>query len=525
MAARLSAIWDDTLSNPKMATRLSAQLSEGVKMPVNMTPPFETFLQANKRCPAISLAHAGIGDDGCLQVAQFLSDGDCAVCDLDLSGNQITSIGLEHLSNALQMKTAVPPLRSLVLRFNGIGEDDGLEGLQTLCRALRDNETLQHLDLRHNEIRGSQAAARCLAELISHNNTITHLELSWNPIGVETGHALLAAVHRNTALVDLQLSGCGMASETLLEIAGRLTRNAKVKSHGTPLGPWQGKQPLPTQSLPEVPTWVPPNPELLLAEKAKPWPDEETAATAGQTSEAAPPDLSVRSSWGEYEAPDLSVQEKFGERSLFKNMIFGEPDLADLAHMPAPNLVSDTSMQEMMQKIMHWQSKEGLASEDRARALELYEYIASSQKQLALDQKAALDLQEHTRLLQQGFRDREDRAKAEIRQRRHRLQEMEKEKGDLEQVFRNVARSLNRLREEKDDIVREQEKEKEQYASEEENYKIELARVMTHGRILRRRVEELEEQSTFLQEENERVQERARSLRGDILRVETMKIS
>merc|ERR1719506_3529554 len=99
--------------------------------------------------------------------------------------------------------------------------------------------------------------------------------------------------------------------------------------------------------------------------------------------------------------------------------------------------------------------------------------------------------------LQQGFRDREERAEQEIRKKRDLLADVEKEKGHLEAIFRKAAHALNRLREEKDTAVWERDRDKERFAEEEERDRTELATVMTHTRVLRKRLEELERDSSY----------------------------
>lgn len=409
------------------------------------------------------------------------------------------------------MPGVAPKFRSLTLRYNAIGKDrdEAALALQSLCSALKGNTTLQRLDLRHNEIHGDLAVCRALSELIAENSgALTHLELSWNPLGPHCGEVLLGACHRNTTLLELQLSGCGLSDETLLEIATRLHRNRRAVRatlvHETK------PEPLP-RSLPEKPSWAP-NSEIALS--VQEWEEKYRTGGSKRASDVGDPGHA-----GSYEAPDLSVQERFPERSLFKNMIFEEPDLADLAHMPAPGVVSEAKTQLVMEKLLKWQRREDLSMGEKAKAQELFRYIEEAQKQLLLDQKAALDIQEHMHLLQQGFRDREERAKAEIRMRRHQVSELEMEKAELEQVFRNMARSLNRIREEHDALMHERHKDKEKWSAEEEADRTELARVMTHGRALRRRLQELQEQTLFLGQENKQKTERTKILREGIFKV------
>merc|ERR1719161_1840692 len=71
------------------------------------------------------------------------------------------------------------------------------------------------------------------------NTTITHLDLSWNDLGVDGGLALLDGLKHNNTLVDCQLSGSKVGEETLHEVAFLLRRNraaAAYKSSPNDLG-------------------------------------------------------------------------------------------------------------------------------------------------------------------------------------------------------------------------------------------------------------------------------------------------
>merc|ERR1719171_2870571 len=105
-----------------------------------------------------------------------------------------------HLAKALKQNQT---LTSLVLKHNRIGED-GEAGLASLCRAVQDSAHLRHLDLKRNGISGALAAT-CLGEMLHGNRHLTHLELSWNPIDPAGGQVLLQHLQRNTTLFDCQM--------------------------------------------------------------------------------------------------------------------------------------------------------------------------------------------------------------------------------------------------------------------------------------------------------------------------------
>merc|ERR1712070_1077568 len=67
--------------------------------------------------------------------------------------------------------------------------------------------------------------AKHIAEMLKANTTVTHLDLSWNDLGVDGGIALLDGLKRNQTLIDCQLSGSKVGEETLHEVAFLLRRN------------------------------------------------------------------------------------------------------------------------------------------------------------------------------------------------------------------------------------------------------------------------------------------------------------
>jgi len=64
-----------------------------------------------------------------------------------------------------------------------------------------------------------------LGQMLRENSTITHLDLSWNDLGVEGGKALLEGIQSNHTLIDCQLSGNRIQENDLHSIAFVLRRN------------------------------------------------------------------------------------------------------------------------------------------------------------------------------------------------------------------------------------------------------------------------------------------------------------
>merc|ERR1712139_729196 len=78
---------------------------------------------------------------------------------------------------------------------------------------------------------GTNVGAKYLGEMLMSNTTITHLDLSWNDLGVDGGLALLDGLKHNNTLVDCQLSGSKVGEETLHEVAFLLRRNRAAAAY------------------------------------------------------------------------------------------------------------------------------------------------------------------------------------------------------------------------------------------------------------------------------------------------------
>merc|ERR1719310_1214406 len=73
--------------------------------------------------------------------------------------------------------------------------------------------------------------AKHVGEMLKANTTISHLDLSWNDLGVDGGLALLDGLKRNQTLIDCQLSGSKVGEETLHEVAFLLRRNRAAAAY------------------------------------------------------------------------------------------------------------------------------------------------------------------------------------------------------------------------------------------------------------------------------------------------------
>ena len=128
---------------------------------------------------------------------------------LNLQGKKMTDTDVEHIAHALLINTT---LITLHLGHNNITAI----GAQHIAHALLTNNTLTILDLRYNQI--TDTGARALFQTLTPgavtygttpnktNTSLTHLNLSNNSITDSGAQAVLAAIHVNDSLLEVNLN-------------------------------------------------------------------------------------------------------------------------------------------------------------------------------------------------------------------------------------------------------------------------------------------------------------------------------
>jgi len=409
------------------------------------------YLRAQETSPTLSIAYAGIGDEGALEIAHFLVQSK-HLRRLDLRGNGITSTGALHLAKAVKQNHT---LESLVLKHNKIGEE-GEAGLAAICRALCGNETLRHLDLRHNTLTGSTAATH-LGEMLKANTHLSHLEISWNALEPEGGQVLMDHISMNTTLFDCQLTSCGIAQETLLGIAQLLLRNRKAKAADLQAGPYEAH-----------------------------------VARQGLPFNAEPP-------------VDRGITDMKQEQ------------IASPLLDPQNLVVCDDRTNEFMMRLLKWQQSPGRSANDMAHCQELYEYLAVAQRQAAEDREVAQNADEHLSLLGESFRDRELRYRRDIAAAQDKLLDYANERQGLMGIFTRYTEELNLLREQNVQVHQELESDQRRYEAEEARAQGDLQLVTAERKELTKRLEHLEEQRDWLEKETNRLNGRSMRLREGIV--------
>lgn len=414
-----------------------------------------TFLNAQESSPTLTLAHAKIGDEGAFEIAHFLATSRCLVS-LDLTGNEISSTGVLHLAEALKQNLT---LESLVLQHNRIGED-GEAGIGALCETLLGNSTLRHLDLRNNTLTGAPCMT-CIGQMLQENRYLTHLELSWNPLGPAGAGVLAEHLRRNSTLLDCQLTGTGVAQETLVQIAELLHRNRIANKADMQAGPYR----------------------------------------------------LTRSAGLERGGGGGIFLHRALEAAACEDIGIASPTL-----IPATNMiVSDQRTNDLLVRLQHWRAGAGVPPDSSARAQEMYEYLHNAMQSLQAEKTEIGRIRERVDLLVQGFQQRELRYRNDIAAAHDRIMDYSKEQEELRAVANRIGDTLNLEREVADQAKWDWDKDKKQMEAEESRMKNVLSTVMLEQNEQRERLHRLEEECAQKDRENAKLRERVERLRGDII--------
>ena len=115
-------------------------------------------------------------------------------------------------------------LRSLVIWRTPLTNDC----IQYLCILLTNNKTIQELVIRSHSI--SDRGVTNICQALEHNSTLTSLGLYRNPLITSTsGQALSHLLLNNSSLVELDLSGTSLSTESILLILQSLSNNNNIR--------------------------------------------------------------------------------------------------------------------------------------------------------------------------------------------------------------------------------------------------------------------------------------------------------
>ena len=180
-------------------------------------------LIVHKQCTALWLQQNEITANGAATIADGLRDN-TTLETLELSGNQLRDKGIYHLTQVLATHNST--LQKLYCGTNGITD----HGAQYIAQLLKKNRVLTRLDLSFNEI-GDRGVRRIANALAHFNTSLVQLNLSWNKsISEASVDALIEMIEHHQALETLDISHCNLspADKAKLRDIARLKKTLKL---------------------------------------------------------------------------------------------------------------------------------------------------------------------------------------------------------------------------------------------------------------------------------------------------------
>jgi len=199
----------------------------------------------------IDLAHNGFGDSGILALAEGFSRANIAnlrvlvlgfnsigpdgvrglmrslvntdVEHLDLTCNVVGSDGAEEIAKVLN----TTKLKILNLAVNNIGVRGARAGVRSLAKALEDNQTLEHLNLRGNAI--SRSCAGDLADMLLEDTALIQLNVGYNELYDHGAWEIAEALEDNTNLLGIDLQRNEITDEGAVFLAKTLDVNSVLE--------------------------------------------------------------------------------------------------------------------------------------------------------------------------------------------------------------------------------------------------------------------------------------------------------
>ncbi|XP_076446336.1 uncharacterized protein LOC143283845 [Babylonia areolata] len=156
-----------------------------------------------------------------------------SICDskvlrtLDLSGNGLCDRDSASLCRLIENAECIT---DLILHHNELGQCG-----VALGSALAENDTITHLNISWNHIRGAGAVG--LAKGIGKNSTLSRVNFAWNGFGYEGCVALSHALATNTTLHLLDLTNNRIHPPALLQLFNGICRNKTLSSLSLGLNP------------------------------------------------------------------------------------------------------------------------------------------------------------------------------------------------------------------------------------------------------------------------------------------------
>ena len=160
-----------------------------------------------------------IATEGATALAEMLKENR-TLQQLDVSGNSIGQGGATALAEMLKENRT---LQQLDVSGNSIGQG----GATALAEMLKENRTLQQLDVSGNSI--GQGGATALAEMLKENGTLQQLDVSGNSIGQGGATALAEMLKENGTLQQLDVSNNSIGQGGATALAEMLKENGTLQ--------------------------------------------------------------------------------------------------------------------------------------------------------------------------------------------------------------------------------------------------------------------------------------------------------
>jgi hypothetical protein len=130
------------------------------------------------------------GDNEAFHIAEILKSN-TSLRHINLSGNSITSKGVNYIADALEVNTV---LTHLSIDKNSIGD----LGAQVLANALKKNRSVRFINLSENKI--GDIGAQALADMINVNEHIYELNVSYNSMTEVGKQAMFCAIRPDSTI-------------------------------------------------------------------------------------------------------------------------------------------------------------------------------------------------------------------------------------------------------------------------------------------------------------------------------------
>ena len=169
----------------------------------------------------MSLNDKFLGDEGAARLAEFL-DSHGKVEALEIKSNDIGPEGFQLIFQALKAS----PIRYLVAEYNNLGMS--FEGVEELCKLIRDSNRLEYLNFGSNKI--EDGSLELLSPSISSSPSLKLIELKFNGLTTKSVQRLVAELKRanNRTLLFVDLSGNKIDRATYDDLEDILKGNRKL---------------------------------------------------------------------------------------------------------------------------------------------------------------------------------------------------------------------------------------------------------------------------------------------------------